>query len=464
MLLARSFYQYDANGNLTYDAHKEIQKIEYNYLNLPEKITFTNDRTITFLYDATGRKLRKTVTGNGQTEQRDYLDGIEYKDGKPNQFLHSEGTVRADEKGQFRYYFVLRDHLGNTRVTFSDLNNDDKVSEKEDIIQINNYYAFGLNMEGNWNGKDGANKYQYNEKEWNDDFGLGWNDYGTRMYDPAMARFVAIDLLADNYSFQTPYAYAANNPIRYRDFMGMNPQENCNCLTQNQLIERLENQLMAPLGQQWVANNQTHNMDQHGNNPAPPQPLQGSGTPAADPSKSSKGTPMVSGGSNTSAPFFILMFDAKSAMNVTKGDLKVAKDFINRTQTLAEKQLTKLINESGYDGSSDKAKILDFVNFLVLNGGNEEYAMEDTYGNIGVFTDIQLYLSENGSFQTITMSDPIIQGGVIPVPTAVKRAIMSDYSASMIVEESHSGKILFGGFGGSTQIEFHLKTNIGSLK
>jgi hypothetical protein len=88
--------------------------------------------------------------GNGHH----HLNGIEYKDGKPDQFLHSEGTVRMNKDGQFKYYFVLRDHLGNTRVTFSDLNNDDEINEKEEIIQINNYYAFGLNMEGNWNGKE----------------------------------------------------------------------------------------------------------------------------------------------------------------------------------------------------------------------------------------------------------------------------------------------------------------------
>jgi hypothetical protein len=34
------------------------------------------------------------------------------------------------------------------------LNHDDEINEKEEIIQINNYYAFGLNMEGNWNGKE----------------------------------------------------------------------------------------------------------------------------------------------------------------------------------------------------------------------------------------------------------------------------------------------------------------------
>jgi RHS repeat-associated protein len=147
----------------------------------------------------------------------DNLDGIECKDGKPDQFLHSEGSVRMDKDGQFKYSFVLRDHLGNTRVTFSDLNNDDEINEKEEIIQINNYYAFGLNMEGNWNGANGANKYQYNGKEWNDDFGLGWNDYGARFYDPAMARWTAIDPLSEKYKGWSPYNYGKNNPIKFFD-------------------------------------------------------------------------------------------------------------------------------------------------------------------------------------------------------------------------------------------------------
>jgi RHS repeat-associated protein len=210
-------YRYDANGNLVFDAHKDIERIEYNYMNLPSQIVFTDNRSITFIYDATGKKLRKTVNGNGMTEQRDYLDGIEYKDGKPDQFLHSEGSLRRDEKGTFQYYFVLRDHLGNTRVTFADLNQDDEINEKEEIVQINHFYPFGLNMEGNWNGKDGANKYQYNGKEWNDDFGLGWNDYGARFYDPAMARWQTVDPLSEKYVGWSPYNYTMNNPICFID-------------------------------------------------------------------------------------------------------------------------------------------------------------------------------------------------------------------------------------------------------
>jgi RHS repeat-associated protein len=124
----------------------------------------------------------------------------------------------------YDYEYVLRDHLGNARVTFSDANTDGVVTSA-DIKQTNHYYPFGLNMEGPWNGAKGDNKYQYNEKELNDDYGLNWNDYGARFYDAAIGRFPTIDILAEIYNFQSPYAYAANNPINFIDFMGMGPQK-----------------------------------------------------------------------------------------------------------------------------------------------------------------------------------------------------------------------------------------------
>jgi RHS repeat-associated protein len=129
-------------------------------------------------------------------------------------------NIALDTSGyKFSQKYAFRDHLGNTRLTFSNANNDGTVTQA-DIEQENHYYAFGLNMEGNWNGAAGSNKYQYNGKEWNDDFGLGWNDYGARFYDAAVGRFPVIDRFAEKYVHINPYQYAANNPIKFIDMNG----------------------------------------------------------------------------------------------------------------------------------------------------------------------------------------------------------------------------------------------------
>jgi RHS repeat-associated protein len=81
-------------------------------------------------------------------------------------------------------------------------------------------------MEGNWNGAQGNNKYQYNQKEWNDDFGLGWNDYGARFYDPSVARWWNVDPLSDDEQESwNAYHYAYNSPIVYIDLYGLSPSE-----------------------------------------------------------------------------------------------------------------------------------------------------------------------------------------------------------------------------------------------
>jgi RHS repeat-associated protein len=239
-------YTYDANGNMTSDPNKHILSIEYNYLNLPVRIVIDGQYgnqvqlptvSIEFTYDAGGRKLRKRAIGS-QDKTTDYVGGIEFENDLPMRIQHAEGSiVRSPKSGEYQHNWVLRDHLGNTRVTFKDGNVDEKdpnalqtysssqyddgIVDASDIIQENHYYAFGLNMEGPWNGAAGDNKYQYNGKEWNDDFGLGWNDYGARFYDPAMARWVAVDPLAEKYFGMSPYCYVGNNPIKFIDPNGM---------------------------------------------------------------------------------------------------------------------------------------------------------------------------------------------------------------------------------------------------
>ena len=63
--------------------------------------------------------------------------------------------------------------------------------------------------------------YKYNNKELQDELDLNWYDYGARNYDTALGRFMNVDPLAEKYNFQSPYVYADNNPVLFRDINGM---------------------------------------------------------------------------------------------------------------------------------------------------------------------------------------------------------------------------------------------------
>ena len=106
-------------------------------------------------YDAGGRKLRKTINDLEDAENnyvKDYLGGVEYKDGELESIAFPEGRVTRKD-GEYFYEYFLTDHLGNTRVAFSDKNKDgilqiaiDKGggSIYSEVLQESHYYPFGM--------------------------------------------------------------------------------------------------------------------------------------------------------------------------------------------------------------------------------------------------------------------------------------------------------------------------------
>ncbi len=159
---------YDANGNMISNAAKGITSISYNHLNLPLNITITGGKTIDFTYSADGNKLRKVVkTGATINLVQEYVNGIEYRGtaipaSTIEAIYHAEGRLYYTGSAWQRE-FTIKDHLGNTRIAYCDLNGDGVVATPSEILQENNYDAFGYGLDGVWmNHSNPDNLYQYN--------------------------------------------------------------------------------------------------------------------------------------------------------------------------------------------------------------------------------------------------------------------------------------------------------------
>ena len=97
-------------------------------------------------------------------------------------------------------------------------NNRVVINEYGVVRQVTNYYPFGgVFSTTAYNHGDDLQPYKYNGKELDRTHGLDWYDYGARNYDATLCQFTTIDPLCEKYYHISPYAYCANNPIKFID-------------------------------------------------------------------------------------------------------------------------------------------------------------------------------------------------------------------------------------------------------
>jgi len=203
-------YNYDENGNLTWNSDRKLS-ISYNHLNLPTVIQNfgTGGGYLHFKYDAAGnllqRKASYTSSGNDPIETIDYVAGVEYKNGKVSQIMHSEGYVQYTNGANPEYHYVIADHLGNTRLIYTDKNQNGKIESNSEIIQENHYYPFGLTMKGVWMGDENNFRYKYNGIEQNSNFGIELSFAHYRTLDPTIGRWMQVDPKTEMMKSYTPF-------------------------------------------------------------------------------------------------------------------------------------------------------------------------------------------------------------------------------------------------------------------
>ena len=183
------------------DLNKNIADIQYNYLNLPNRIEFEDGSSISYLYDAAGTQLRVVHSIAGNTTTTDYCGNVIYENGIPKTLLTDAGFVSLSDS---KYHYYLQDHQGNNRVV---------ADHNGNVEEVNHYYPFG----GTFASTSSVQDYKYNGKELDRKGGLDWYDYGARRYDAALGRWYAADPMVEKYYGWSPYNYCVNNPIKYID-------------------------------------------------------------------------------------------------------------------------------------------------------------------------------------------------------------------------------------------------------
>ena len=231
MQLNGSTYQYDANGNMTHDGRRGLD-LSWNHLNLPSSICSDEDALVNYTYLADGTKVitQQPATGEGYA----YLGTMTYKRSGNSWVLESVpftgGRFIANSTGGMDEYRYITDHLGSTRVIVTGTDYHE--------VEHNDYYPFGKRISDNSLPTVAANRWRFSGKEVQMLGGIGLVDFGARLYDHCMGRWLTQDPIMDKYTRLSPYGYCNNNPILLYDINGAEFTE-----SSKEYIERIKKRI-----------------------------------------------------------------------------------------------------------------------------------------------------------------------------------------------------------------------------
>ncbi len=233
-------YAYDEIGNLIKDDSEDIERIDWSLYGKVKQIIKSNGDIMAFLYDPTGNRIGKMVIPRGESQTKTYyvrdangqimamysgkhddrltIDMPIYGSDRLGMHRQKPGT----EKTSAPYYertlgnkvYELKDHLGNIRVTLSDIKQNESGKFTADLLSYRNYYPFGSLMPDRTY-KAETYHFGFNGMEKDDEVKGSGNSYTTlfRQYDPRVGRWLSIDPKGSAFPAFSPYNGLGNNPV-----------------------------------------------------------------------------------------------------------------------------------------------------------------------------------------------------------------------------------------------------------
>ena len=222
-------YTHDTNGNMTRDGLSGLD-IEYDEMNLTRRISSDGTTLAGYEHLADGTKL-SAVDGSGDGYQ--YRGSMIYSQtatssGAPTLALDcaltSAGRIARvtgdDGSASYKPLINLCDHLGSVRAIID--------GDTGSVIETTDYYPFGkriaitTELVAEPAEATSPNRWRFSGKEDQSclNAGIPLLDFGTRMYNPVIARWTATDPLAEKNILNSAYSYCSGNPICVIDPFG----------------------------------------------------------------------------------------------------------------------------------------------------------------------------------------------------------------------------------------------------